>query len=671
MPQSMITSIIAHIDHGKTTLLDSIIASTGYFSKSLAGDLRYLDNRKDEQERGITMKISPIKVGSGHVFIDTPGHVDFEHLIFSSSMISENHLILIDVNEGITPRTYSLVRFINKKRTVLVMNKIDKCIDFEMVELILHQMNGLLGEEIFKWEDNNIILSSAMLGAGVSFSTFKFSPKNTLKQAFKAFKALNEKIEMNEISSIVEKYKIKFPTKKIIFSTVMPLHEAVFGCINNIKETDKTDVSGFEPNSSFFEIENDFYSIKSTESPSFVGIVTSGILKNRGEIKKENILMIVKVLKGTIKKEDCLYCSSEDASQMVTIDAIFDFTIDKFNEVSCFEGPGLILIQGDFIKNSVISSFPTTFYLKKILTPFYASKVVLKNLDDIERFKSTIRLLAYTEQNLKVKLNKFSEFEFRCSGNVQFEKICYDLQEYGFEFIIKDPKKDFRETATNTATLSLNDQERMNIQIRIGPASDFESMFNDRHNAKRDPRGNIILVEGAEENNIIESVIDIFVGSGPLIKESITNTFFYIKSVNEIDIKFFNVLKNELEAVYLKTEPRIIPLCFNARLSVTKDYNSSIYVCLQKNDCLIESEDYNEDTEFTVINCKVPQFSFNGLIDEIKMKSRGTAYLEVEGSEYLDIGNFSHVIPEIRREKGLFTDEKIIDDPEKQRTLKR
>ncbi len=82
-----ITSMIAHIDHGKTTLIDSLITSTGFFSKSLADELRYLDSRKDEQERGITLKLSPIKLQNGHTFIDTPGHVDFDSLIFSSSAL--------------------------------------------------------------------------------------------------------------------------------------------------------------------------------------------------------------------------------------------------------------------------------------------------------------------------------------------------------------------------------------------------------------------------------------------------------------------------------------------------------------------------------------------------------------------------------------------------------
>lgn len=54
--------ILAHVDHGKTTLADALVASNGIISQRMAGKLRYLDNRPDEQERGITMKSSSISL---------------------------------------------------------------------------------------------------------------------------------------------------------------------------------------------------------------------------------------------------------------------------------------------------------------------------------------------------------------------------------------------------------------------------------------------------------------------------------------------------------------------------------------------------------------------------------------------------------------------------------
>ena len=85
--------ILAHVDHGKTTLADALVASNGLISQRLAGQLRYLDSRPDEQERGITMKSSAVTLGfNGHVInlIDSPGHVDFSSEVSTavSSMTS-------------------------------------------------------------------------------------------------------------------------------------------------------------------------------------------------------------------------------------------------------------------------------------------------------------------------------------------------------------------------------------------------------------------------------------------------------------------------------------------------------------------------------------------------------------------------------------------------------
>ena len=106
--------ILAHVDHGKTTLADALVASNGLISRRMAGKLRYLDSRPDEQERGITMKSSAVTLtyddpDEGRTFllnlIDSPGHVDFSSEVSTAVRLCDGAIIVVDVVEGPQPQT--------------------------------------------------------------------------------------------------------------------------------------------------------------------------------------------------------------------------------------------------------------------------------------------------------------------------------------------------------------------------------------------------------------------------------------------------------------------------------------------------------------------------------------------------------------------------------------
>ncbi|XP_070387976.1 elongation factor-like GTPase 1 isoform X1 [Dermacentor albipictus] len=154
--------ILAHVDHGKTTLADSLVASNGIISQKLAGKLRYLDSRKDEQERGITMKSSAItlyypKRALLVNLIDSPGHVDFTSEVMAAVQLCDGAVIVVDVVEGVCAQTKVALNlaYSENLKPLLVLNKIDRLIlEKKMAPLdayihlqqILEQVNAVVGE---------------------------------------------------------------------------------------------------------------------------------------------------------------------------------------------------------------------------------------------------------------------------------------------------------------------------------------------------------------------------------------------------------------------------------------------------------------------------------------------------------------------------------------------
>jgi len=228
-------AICAHIDHGKTTFSDNLLAGAGMMSEELAGKQLALDFHEDEQARGITIdsaNVSMVHTINGESFlinlIDTPGHVDFGGDVTRAMRAVDGAIVLIDAVEGVMPQTETVLRQALKERVrpVLFINKVDRLI--KELQLTPEAMQERFVKVIA--HVNKLIKSIAEKDYGDKFQVSVQNGSVAFGSAFHNWALNIPFMEKNKITfkDVIEHYQ---QDNKEELAKKAPLHEVVLNMV--------------------------------------------------------------------------------------------------------------------------------------------------------------------------------------------------------------------------------------------------------------------------------------------------------------------------------------------------------------------------------------------------------------------------------------------------------
>lgn len=449
--------IIAHVDHGKTTTTDTLLAAAGIISYKVAGEALATDYLEVEQKRGITVKAANVSLyheldGKPYVInlIDTPGHVDFTGKVTRSLRVLDGAIVIVDAVEGVMTQTETVLRqaLEERVRPLLYINKVDRLIkelkyspqqiQQRFVEII-KEVNRLIAnyadpEFQEKWQ---LDPSKGMVAFGSSRDKWAF----TVPMAAKKGVRISDVIEAyNKGKEAVEELAQKVPTAEALLDMVVRFipnpREAQKYRIPKIWRGDlNSDIAKAlmeaDPNGPLVFLIND---VKIDPHAGLVatGRVLSGTLEQGKEVWLVNSKMKHRVLQVS------LYIGPvrEVVSRVVAGNIAAALGLEKARA-----GETVV----DLAFKDVMVPFEKLRYVSE---PVVTVAVEPKNTADLPKMIDALYKLAIEDPNLVVKINEETgEYLLSGMGPLHIEIALTFLKEnYGVEVTTTPPIVVYRET---------------------------------------------------------------------------------------------------------------------------------------------------------------------------------------------------------------------------------
>jgi elongation factor 2 len=590
--------IIAHIDHGKTTLADSLIASTGMLSPSMAGTVRILDYLEEEQKRKITIKTANIsllyKNSQGNYIvnlIDTPGHVDFTGKVTRALRVTDGAVVIVDAVEGIMAQTEIVTRQALKERVcpVLFINKVDRLITElhlnekqiqKKLDNIINSFNDLIefyGEAPYKveWKINpkkgNVAFGAALHGWGF---TVDIAKQKTVK-----FQDIITAYQQQDF----EKLKKTLPVHKAIFEMAIntlpnPCQAQMYRAETLLRKQANTTIGPILT--------------KCADDEPTIMYVTNVAATGDG-----GCIATGRIFSGKIRKGDTIYladASAETEIKEVHID--MGFFEEKVSEMSA----GFLISVSLPLMVKVGETLIDLAYKEKML-PFegvcYVSEPVVtiavepKNPQQIAEFFSALVKMASEDPNLQVIAHRETgEYLLSGMGELHLEITINQLKR-DFEITVSSPRVVYRESATQQGIITQvknakkQHSQQHNFSIQVEPKQESQKVTTEEKGnlLHCDTNGNVLINFNSKTEDIPNEILKTLINgfeyackAGPLCSEPIRQVKVKILDIQkDIDQNELNEVRHGIGkaifASFLTAKPVLLEPIYATTISVSEE----------------------------------------------------------------------------------------------------
>lgn len=450
--------IVAHIDHGKTTLSDNLLAGAGMISEELAGRQLFMDSDAEEQARGITIDASNVSMvheyeGQEYLInmIDTPGHVDFGGDVTRAMRAVDGAVVVVDAVEGTMPQTETVLRQALKEQVVpvLFINKVDRLInelkvdEMEMqirLAKVIDKVNNLIkgmNEDMYNngWKldpaKGTVAFGSALYNWAVSVP---FMQKSGV-----SFKDVYNKCRDGDMKSLAKGSPLHAVLLDMVVRHLPDPFDAQQRRIKVIWHGDKESVEGkamlsADPNGPIAMMVTDI-SFDPHAGEVATGRLFSGTLRRGTELyiigsaMKSNRLQQVGIFMGPTRVEVEELPAGNIAAVTGLRDAMVGSTVTNLREMIPFEA--------------------LTHYSEPVMTV----AVEAKNMKDLPKLVEVLRQVAKEDPTLVITINEETgEHLISGMGELHLEIITGRIKrDKGVDIVTSEPIVVYRETATKKA----------------------------------------------------------------------------------------------------------------------------------------------------------------------------------------------------------------------------